>query len=144
MVLFGNCSQPRYFSSRLVLAILNSANAVKEGLSHQWFKEKSRNMMMPATRVWLSWFTVISSRRALFHFHASRDLVSMECCIFNSPDVFYVKFTGTAISVNTSHCSVEWYQACTAVSSFQEHYNKAKWHGAEWCLALFQETLSTF
>lgn len=68
----------------------------------------------------------------------------MECCIFNFPDVFYVKFTGMAISVNTIHCSVEWYQACTAVSSFKEHYNKAKRYGAEWRLALFQETSITF
>lgn len=79
-----------------------------------------------------------------FIIEASRNLVSLECCIFNFPDVFHVKFTGMAISVNAIHCSVEWYQTWTAVSSFKEHSNKAKSYGAEQCEALFQETSIAF
>lgn len=45
-----------------------------------------------------------------------------------------------AISVDTIHCSVEWYQTSTAVSAFKEHYNKAKRNGAQQCSALIQKT----
>lgn len=144
MVLLENSSLPRYFSSHLTLALLNFSNPFKKGLSA--IRDLNRNQgtfQCPLLEFDYNGL-VTSSCRALFHFLASRILVSMEYCIFNFPDVFFVKFTGMAISVNTIHCSVEWYWTWISVSSFKEHYNKAMRYGAEWCSALFQETSVNF
>lgn len=126
MVLLERSSLHKYFRSYLILAEMLNFSAPGKCLSNQRFKQKSRNISMAIIKS-----LILMAEWPLAAEHSFTSMPAETWSVWSTVSLnfllcFFVKFTGMAISVNTIHCSVEWFWTWTAVSSFKEYYNKAK------------------